>query len=120
MAVVIQREVLFLPVLIATLGNLLGGLTTFLIGRKGGEITLNKLSDKNRKRYDKALHYTNKYGPPILILSWIPILGDALVAVGGAMKLPLKQSLFWMFLGKLFRYVLLGAAALGLWDYFYQ
>lgn len=118
-AVVIQRDVLLLPVLVATLGNLLGGMTTFLLGRKGGELSLAKLSDKNKKRYDQAVKYTNKYGAPILILSWIPIIGDVLVAVGGAMRLPLKSSIFWMLLGKLFRYVLIGAAALGLWDYFY-
>lgn len=117
-AIVIQKQLILTPVIVATLGNLLGGITTFLIGRKGGELSLKTLSDQNKKKYAQAVAYTQRFGPPILLISWVPIIGDIVVAVGGALRLSIKSSIFYMLIGKFFRYFLLALAALGIWDYF--
>ncbi len=114
MGVVVKSESLGLPLLLATVGNTLGGLTTFLLGRKGGNMANKKMSDKNKARYEKASNFIKKYGPISLVMSWIPIVGDILVTVGGVMKLPTYPALFWMTVGKFFRYLLLGLTALGL------
>ncbi len=118
MGIVVKYQSLWLPLLMATVGNTLGGMTTFFIGRKGAEVALKRMSGKNQKRFERASGIINKYGAFSMILSWIPILGDVLVTVGGAMKLPIQASIFWMTVGKLGRYVLLGLAALGLWKGF--
>ena len=114
MGIVAQSQSLALPLFLATLGNTLGGMTTFLIGRKGGNIANKRMSDKNKARYERARQFIKKYGPVSLVMSWIPIVGDILVTIGGVMKLPVQPALFWMTLGKFFRYFVLGVTALGL------
>ena len=115
MVIVAKYNSLLLPVIFATVGNTLGGLTTFLIGRKGGEIALKRMSGKNQKRYDRAVNFINKFGPAAMLISWIPVLGDVVVTLGGALKLPVAASLFWMTIGKFGRYILLGLTAIGIW-----
>lgn len=98
------------------MGNTFGGMTTFYLGWKGGEIGLKKVSDENKERFEQAKQMLRKWGALALILSWIPILGDVLVGIGGAMQLPIGRSFFWMTLGKFGRYLLLGLSALGIWE----
>lgn len=110
-----NTQTLLLPVMVATIGNTLGSLTTFFIGQKGGKIALKRMSDDNKERFDSTVSYFKKYGPVTMIVSWVPIIGDFLVGVGGALRLPVKPSVFWIIVGKLCRYILLGLATLGLW-----
>jgi len=105
---------LLIPLIIATLGNTLGGTTTFLLGRKGGEITMQKISTKNQKRYKQAINYVQQYGSIAMLISWVPLLGDIIVGIGGALQLSIKPSIFWMTIGKFLRYLLLGLAVLNL------
>jgi len=43
-------------------------------------------------------------GGPALLLSFLPVIGEVLAALAGAMKLPLHTFLFWVTLGKGLRY----------------
>ena len=43
----------------------------------------------------------------MLLLSWLPLLGDLLCGVAGWLRLPLLKSAFYIFMGKLIRYLLL-------------
>jgi membrane protein YqaA with SNARE-associated domain len=47
-----------------------------------------------------------KWGSPILFFTWIPIIGDPLTVVAGVFKLNLYIFIFWVVLGKAFRYFL--------------
>ncbi len=102
-----------LPCFVAGLGNVLGGLTVFYLGWKGGELALKKLSEKNIRRYERASHLFHRYGSFILILSWVPILGDILIAVAGGLKADIGWSVFWISVGKYGRFILLGMLTLG-------
>ena len=103
-----------LPLCIASIANTLGSITTFWIGRKTEEITIHKLSQKNQKRVEKAQNMLHKYGAIALVLSWVPFLGDILVAIGGALHLPFWKSVFWITIGKTIRYGILAAIVLQL------
>ena len=118
-ALVIAEKKWVLPVIVATLGNIAGGFTTFYLAQKGGEIVFEKLSEKNKKKYLTVKKMILKWGPFIMVTSWVPFLGDIVVGIGGAMKLPLAPSLFWMALGKFLRYWLLGLFALDLLKIFF-
>jgi membrane protein YqaA with SNARE-associated domain len=48
-----------------------------------------------------------RFGPPVLVLSVLPLVGDALVLAAGWLKMPFWHSLFWIVLGKGTRYLLL-------------
>ncbi len=52
-----------------------------------------------------------RHGAPILILAWAPIIGDALCAAAGWLRLPWLQCALWMALGKALRYGIVMAGA---------
>ena len=53
-----------------------------------------------------------RYGPPALILSWVPLVGDVLVALAGAMNVPFHTFSGWVVLGKAARYLVVAWAVL--------
>ena len=83
---------------IASIGNSLGGVLMFFTGRFGSSIKPVNLEEK----YKPALL---KYGPPLLITSWMPVIGDPLCILAGWLKLPSFQSVFWISTGKFLRYL---------------
>ena len=86
---------LFWPViLVATLGNTLGGMVTYYMGR---------LLPQHLAPEKSAL--ARRHGPPVLLLAWTPVVGDALCAAAGWLRLNWLQCALWMLLGKLARYV---------------
>jgi membrane protein YqaA with SNARE-associated domain len=87
-------------VAIATLGNYLGACTTYGIGR-GVRSTLAKPSPGT----ERATRIVNRYGAPALLLSWIPILGDAIVAAAGLARMRFLPFSAWTIAGKLARYI---------------
>lgn len=96
--------------LLATLGNTLGGMTTYgmarlLPAKVGADGTAMKRLDAMRR-----------HGAPLLILAWAPIVGDALCAAAGWLRLPPLACALWMAAGKGTRYalVLIGAGQLPL------
>lgn len=79
---------------LATLGNTLGGLSTYLIARLIPAAGLPPRLDAVRR-----------WGPPALLLAWAPLVGDALAAAAGWLRLPWLACLAWMALGKALRYL---------------
>ena len=69
----------------ATIGNTLGAFTNYYIGLKGEAYLEQKghLSVKKMQRYKKMF---DKYGGVVLLLSWVPIIGDPLTLVGGVLR----------------------------------
>lgn len=114
-----QNNLIFIPVIIATIGNVLGGIVTFFMGWKGGEIALKKVSDKNIKRYERANKIVQKYGIYSMVISWVPLIGDFIVLFGGAFKLPIIPSILWMTIGKFLRYLVFAYVTLGVLKSFF-
>jgi membrane protein YqaA with SNARE-associated domain len=100
---------------VATLGNVLGCLLTFGMGYAGREgyerfqgVRFNvDLKSANAQRLQR-------WGPPALFLSFLPLVGDALVLAAGWLKMPLWTSLAWIAAGKGARYLVLVLSLLGL------
>lgn len=90
------------PVLVATAGNVLGACTTYWLGRQAAR-TIAGRRETTRKEA-RAAQLLRRYGGPALLLSWAPLLGDVLVALAGATRLPFSAFLFWVTLGKGLRY----------------
>ncbi len=81
---------------IATLGNTLGGMSTYALAR-----LLPQRADTRR------LHWVQRYGSPALLLSWLPLIGDALCAAAGWLRLSWAACMLWMAVGKGLRYATL-------------
>ena len=98
-----QTHSLFLLVSIATLGNTLGAMTSWGIGRLISiRYSVEKLSKVSQQ---KAVERLQKYGSPILLLSWLPVVGDPLCVAAGWLRLHWLPSLLFILVGKLLRYV---------------
>lgn len=82
--------------LLATLGNTLGGMTTYGMGR---------LLPQHLAPAKSAL--ARRWGSPVLLLAWAPLVGDALCAAAGWLRLPWPACLLWMAIGKGARYAAL-------------
>ncbi|MDD2739717.1 MAG: DedA family protein [Methylomonas lenta] len=90
-------------VLVATLGNTLGALTTWWLGVWAAKKypAENMLTEKQRK----SLHTVRHWGPWALLFSWLPVVGDGLCFAGGWLKLSLVSSVLAIFFGKALRYI---------------
>ncbi|EPR0412538.1 YqaA family protein [Enterobacter asburiae] len=95
----------WLLVLIATMGNSLGGLTNVILGR------FFPLCEKSRWQ-EKAVGWLKRYGAATLLLSWMPVIGDLLCLLAGWMRISWGPVLFFLCLGKALRYVLVAWATL--------
>ncbi len=100
--VVATQGQLVAPVLVATAGNVLGACTTYWLGRQAARVVVRERETTSKEA--RAARLLQRYGGPTLLLSWVPIIGDALVVLAGATKLPLVAFLFWVTLGKGLRY----------------
>jgi membrane protein YqaA with SNARE-associated domain len=90
-----------LAVCVATLGNTAGGMTSYLIGR----------FIPSRKLDSKAIQHVRRYGAPVTLLAWLPIVGDALSVAAGWLRIHWAAALGFMAAGRLLRYIAVAALA---------
>ena len=104
---------LFWPaILVATVGNTLGGMTSWWLGRAAHGMVDHY---RHSATHLRALQWLERLGPKACVLSFLPIIGDPLCAVAGWLRMPALPCAGWMALGKLGRYVVMTAALLWLW-----
>jgi len=83
---------------VATVGNTLGGMSSYLIGRvipQRAEL--------------KGLKWVQSYGSPVLLAAWVPILGDPLCVAAGWLRINPWLSTLFMTIGKFARYLTIAA-----------
>jgi membrane protein YqaA with SNARE-associated domain len=116
LVVLVRREYPFWPlVLVATAGNYLGACTTYWLAKKAAALLTARGREGNVQSGPagaaRAARLVASRGAPILLLSWVPILGDALVAAAGAAGTRFLPFTIWTVLGKFLRYVAVAWAA---------
>ena len=97
-------------VVIATTANVLGSFVNWTLGR-----FLLHLRDRpwfpiGAKAYDRAMERFRVYGLWLLLLSWVPIIGDPLTLAAGILRIPLIPFLVIVTIGKAARYAVILAA----------
>jgi len=97
-------------VVTATAGNLLGAISTWLVGRYGGEFLIRRCLRIDRETQQRAEERYSRYGLWSLLLSWVPIIGDPLCLIAGLFRVRLAIFIPLVGLGKLGRYLLLAWA----------
>ncbi len=97
----------FATLLIATFGNTLGSLSTYVIGYFGDKILLKKYFANAYNKIHKYNTFVRKYGFIGAIFSFLPIIGDILVLALGVNKYPFYKALIFITLGKFMRYLVL-------------
>ena len=94
-----------------TAGNALGGLTCYWIGHLGKMEWIEKYLGVKKKQMDKAERFIKGKGSWIAFLSFLPVIGDAILGLMRANPVIVTIS---MTLGKLARYAILVATTLKL------
>lgn len=92
----LHPELAMPALLLATLGNTLGGMSTYLLAR-----LLPQRAERGR------IGALRRHGAPLLVLAWAPLVGDALCAAAGWLRLAWLPCLLWMATGKAARYLTL-------------
>ena len=83
---------------LATLGNTAGGLSTYALARLFPQ-----------PQMPARVDWLRRHGTPALLLAWAPVVGDALCAAAGWLRLPWRSAVLWMGLGKGARYAFIAA-----------
>ncbi len=87
---------------VATVGNTLGAITTWALGYLlGSRFPVEIALAPSRKR---AVERVRRWGVPLLLLSWLPLVGDGFCFAAGWLRLPFLASLIAIALGKALRY----------------
>ncbi|MDA8428426.1 MAG: DedA family protein [Geobacteraceae bacterium] len=99
-------------VAVATAGNYLGAVTSYLIGMFGGEWLIVTVLRVSPEQQERARNHYRRYGIFTLLFSWLPLVGDPLCLAGGVLRIN-----FWLFTllvasGKLVRYAVTAWIAL--------
>jgi len=97
----LHREMLWPAIGIATLGNTLGGLTSYALGRLIA-----------RKKPLRQVERVQRYGAPILLFAWLPLVGDALCVAAGWLQLNWVTVTAWQAAGRFARYWVVSVGAL--------
>ena len=93
-------EQLWPALAMATVGNTLGGMTSYVIGRLIPE-----------KASARGLDWVRRYGVASLLFAWLPVVGDALPLAAGWLRLNPWLSTLFMAIGKFLRYWAVAALA---------
>jgi len=90
---------------VASVGNTLGGMTSWLIG-----YLLSKRYPAQgliKPGHQRALAWVQRWGSSVLLLSWLPIVGDPLCVVAGWLRMHWLLSMLLILFGKAARYAVL-------------
>ena len=111
---ILQGFNVFLVIFVATLGNYLGSITNYYIGLKGSNTIFHRIIKFDDKKTRDAERKFRKYGPAILLFSWLPVVGDPLTFVAGVLKYDFKKFTIYVFIGKAIRYYVIALITLGI------
>jgi membrane protein YqaA with SNARE-associated domain len=103
-----------LLVAIASLGNVLGAVVNWSVGRFVIRWAGHPRFPVSPAMLDRAQGWYHRWGWISLLGSWLPVVGDPLTVVAGAMREPLWRFLLVVGLAKTGRYGALAAVTLGI------
>ncbi|GAA5524349.1 inner membrane protein YqaA [Microbulbifer aestuariivivens] len=94
-----------LLVAVATAGNTLGAVVNWYLGRYLLHFQGRRWFYFSRQQIGKAQAWFQRYGFWSLLLSWMPVVGDALTLIAGIMRVNIWLFIFLVGLGKGLRYL---------------
>ncbi|MER8499353.1 YqaA family protein [Mesorhizobium sp. M1142] len=99
-------------ILVATIGNVLGSVVNWLLGRGIDRFRDRKWFPMKPAAFDRAVARYRRYGRWSLLLSWVPVIGDPLTVVAGVLREPLWSFVAIVTIAKAGRYLALAGAVL--------
>ena len=94
---------------VATLGNVLGSILNWLLGRSIIRLRHKRWFPASEAQLEKAQRFYLKYGYWSLLLSWVPLIGDPLTLIAGVLREPLWRFVLIVTVAKGARYLVVAA-----------
>ena len=102
----------WLPVAVATAGNVLGSVVNWGLGRGVARFAGQRWFPVKPAALARATGWYARYGLWSLLASWVPVIGDPLTVAAGVLRTPLWLFVLLVTLAKGGRYALLAAMVL--------
>ncbi|TSE13890.1 DedA family protein [Mesorhizobium intechi] len=103
----------WLLLLLATVGNTLGSVVNWVLGRGIDGLRKRRWFSISADRYEQACRTFRRFGQWTLLFAWLPVVGDALTLAAGAARVNLGVFVALVATGKAARYAVIVAG--GLW-----
>jgi membrane protein YqaA with SNARE-associated domain len=104
----------WLLIAVASVGNVLGSVVNWLLGRGIVHFRDRPWFPANEARLERAQRGYRRYGKWSLLLSWAPIIGDPLTVIAGVLREPFLVFLLFVAIAKIGRYLVLAAVTLNM------
>lgn len=98
---------------IATIGNTLGSVVNWILGRGIDTLRTRRWFPVTPERYQQASRTFRRFGTGTLLFAWLPVVGDAFTIAAGAARVNLGVFVVLVAIGKAARYAVIIAG--GLW-----
>ncbi|MGQ4272941.1 YqaA family protein [Terrihabitans sp. B22-R8] len=92
---------------VATLGNVGGSILNFYVGRSVSRLRERRWFPIAERRLQTASAWFERYGAWLLLMSWMPIVGDPITVVAGMLRTPFLRFLILVIIAKAGRYLVL-------------
>lgn len=103
---------LALSLIIASLGNWLGGLSSYGLGRLGKWSLIERFFGLKKNKIQQIKRKIDRWGSYLAFFCWLPIVGDLFAISLGFFKVSFSNVSVWMLFGKLLRYAVWGLLTL--------
>lgn len=100
--------------LYASIGNSLGGVTCYFIGRLTTPEKVQQLFRIKPRNMERARKLVLRWGPWMGLLCWLPILGEAILVTLGIMRSHPLLTNIMMLIGRTLRYAAILFSAMGI------
>lgn len=98
---------------VATIGNTLGSVVNWFLGRGIDTLQTRRWFPITREHYERASRSFRRFGAWTLLFAWLPVVGDAFTVAAGAARIHLGVFVVLVAMGKAARYAVIVAG--GLW-----
>lgn len=93
---------------VATIGNWLGGISSYALGYVGNWDTLEKYFGVKKTKVESVKKHLDQWGNSLAFLCWLPIIGDVFAVGLGFFRVQFTNVALWMLFGKMVRYAIWG------------
>lgn len=108
-----QSQPVGLLIAVASVGNVLGSTINWWLGRSIERFRDRRWFPLKEPAFGRAQRWYHRYGRWTLLLSWMPVIGDALTLIAGVLRERLITFVLIVAIAKTARYLVVAGLTLG-------